>query len=671
MEDELEDIPLSSGDEGMDAESGREGEGTRTYKHTVDPPRNIRKSPSSFSIIEAAQYGHLEKCRQLVEEEGVNVRLGDSEGITPLHWAAINNRFAVASYFIQKGANVNAVGGELLSAPIHWATRQGHLGMVVLLMRYGANPEILDKEGLNCLHISAQFGFTAITAYYVTHPRFPINIDSVDAEGRTALMLSSLRSYNFDPTRLLISLGASLSVTDKQQNTALHHAAESANYFAVKELTRTAAPISSQNNEGKTPYDLAVSSQSKPIIEMIHTERKRREPNGVLDILTGNKRLAWWLMLLFPGVLVGLMGYLGVICPNWWSYIISTSICSWIVKQFVLLYLPVSPEDHPMALGLVWGTKFWLYVTVFSYFIPYGVVDRWFVLLILSVVMFYVFFKTWRSDPGYLPMMNNKEEEFRTIFSLCEEGKFNPSTFCTSCLVRRPIRSKHCPACRRCVARFDHHCPWVDNCIGLKNHKMFLGYLVCLLSMLIWNLTASLRYVYHFFPADPSQNVVMRTWHYIVSDPWIGYILIMTLFHFTWVYLLLVSQLFQLFCQGMTTNEKRNAHRYEHFLKLGGLSPFHRGACVNCADFFGFTCCNAKDRVDWTRTYDIPKHQNPFVTDPPEEPAPKPKIPLPYSSSSQASNFSYSSDSESGYTNGPSPAPRQTELELTEPLIQS
>lgn len=143
----------------------------------------------------------------------------------------------------------------------------------------------------------------------------------------------------------------------------------------------------------------------------------------------------------------------------------------------------------------------------------------------------------------------------------------------------------------------------------------------------------------------------------------------------------------QLFCQGMTTNEKRNAHRYEHFLKLGGLSPFQlvymylsliiilvmcsRGACVNCADFFGFTCCNAKDRVDWTRTYDIPKHQNPFVTDPPEEPAPKPKIPLPYSSSSQASNFSYSSDNESGYTNGPSPASRQTELELTEPLIQS
>lgn len=34
-----------------------------------------------------------------------------------------------------------------------------------------------------------------------------------------------------------------------------------------------------------------MGSQSKPVIEMIHTERKRREPNGILDILTGNKVL--------------------------------------------------------------------------------------------------------------------------------------------------------------------------------------------------------------------------------------------------------------------------------------------------------------------------------------------------------------------------------------------
>jgi palmitoyltransferase len=184
----------------------------------------------------------------LIEEGGANVREADNEGITPLHWAAINNRFAVASYFIQKGANVNALGGELSSAPIHWATRQGHLGMVILLMRYGANPEILDKEGFNCLHIAAQFGFTSIVGYLVTHPRFPIDINCPDSTGRTPLMIASLRSYNFDPARLLISLGADLSVSDNDQNTALHHAAESANYFAVKLLTDSSAPIETLNS---------------------------------------------------------------------------------------------------------------------------------------------------------------------------------------------------------------------------------------------------------------------------------------------------------------------------------------------------------------------------------------------------------------------------------------
>ena len=40
-----------------------------------------------------------------------------------LHWAAINNRTEIVKYLIAKGANVDAIGGELASTPLHWATR--------------------------------------------------------------------------------------------------------------------------------------------------------------------------------------------------------------------------------------------------------------------------------------------------------------------------------------------------------------------------------------------------------------------------------------------------------------------------------------------------------------------------------------------------------------------
>lgn len=61
-----------------------------------------------------------------------------------------------------KGAEVNAVGGELHATPLHWATRQGHLDACVILMNANADPALRDAEGCSCLHLAAQFGHTAL-----------------------------------------------------------------------------------------------------------------------------------------------------------------------------------------------------------------------------------------------------------------------------------------------------------------------------------------------------------------------------------------------------------------------------------------------------------------------------------------------------------------------------
>eukprot|EP00796_Vickermania_ingenoplastis_P009752 gene9753-6840_t len=46
--------------------------------------------------------------------------------------------------------------------------------------------------------------------------------------------------------------------------------------------------------------------------------------------------------------------------------------------------------------------------------------------------------------------------------------------FCRYCDQYKPDRAYHCHMCQRCVFYMDHHCPWINNCVGRDNSKFFL-----------------------------------------------------------------------------------------------------------------------------------------------------------------------------------------------------
>ncbi|XP_014986644.1 palmitoyltransferase ZDHHC3 isoform X2 [Macaca nemestrina] len=45
---------------------------------------------------------------------------------------------------------------------------------------------------------------------------------------------------------------------------------------------------------------------------------------------------------------------------------------------------------------------------------------------------------------------------------------------CPKCCSIKPDRAHHCSVCKRCIRKMDHHCPWVNNCVGENNQKYFV-----------------------------------------------------------------------------------------------------------------------------------------------------------------------------------------------------
>ncbi|XP_036716912.1 palmitoyltransferase ZDHHC13 isoform X2 [Balaenoptera musculus] len=536
---------------------------------------------SNCDIVKATQYGIFERCKELVEA-GYDVRQPDKENVSLLHWAAINNRLDLVKFYISKGAVVDQLGGDLNSTPLHWAIRQGHLPMVILLLQYGADPTLIDGEGFSSIHLAVLFQHMPIIAYLISKGQ---SVNMTDVNGQTPLMLSAHKVLGPEPTGFLLKFNPSLNVVDKiHQNTPLHWAVAAGNVNAIDKLLEAGASLDIRNVKGETPLDMAQQNKNRLIIHMLKAEAKMR----------ANKNFRLWRWLQKCELFLLLM--LSVITMWAVGYILDFNSDSWLLKGFLLIVLFFLTSLFPrflvgyknlMYLPTVFllGSVFWIFVTWFILFVPNLAGTTFYFVFILSIVAFlYFFYKTWATDPGFTKA--SEEERKMNIITLAETGSLDFRTFCTSCLIRKPLRSVHCHVCNSCVARYDQHCLWTGRCIDWSNH--------CVTT----------------FKEDGLWTYLNQI---VACSPWVVYIFMLTSFHFSWSTFLLLNQLFQIAFLGLTSHERTSLLKQSRHMKQTlslRRTPYNLGFTQNLADFFQCGCFGLVKpcAVDWTSQYTMVFH---------------------------------------------------------------
>jgi len=310
----------------------------------------------------------------------------------------------------------------------------------------------------------------------------------------------------------------------------------------------------------------------------------------------------------FMWLAVAILGVYGVFAlfanVNFLLSVIIVLLSVYSIKMFLSNYWLDMNYRNPIWMGVVLGAyslSAFVYFTSIMYETS-GYIVETMIFFLINFIYGPLYLYLLYSNPGYI---KGDPSEWKIFLSILERGDPLPM-FCLTCMARKPIRGKHCRSCNRCVARFDHHCGWLNTCVGINN---IAGFFVCLICVTLDHLMftrfclialGSIPDAPNFLPANQSIPF------YFSTAPLLFLLCMFHLSNLGWQGWLLYS-LFTGIKDNVTTNESMNGWRYP-YLKHPRTGEYHnvfnRGFVNNFKEIIS-------PSIDWYHLYFIPKELTP------------------------------------------------------------
>jgi len=266
-----------------------------------------------------------------------------------------------------------------------------------------------------------------------------------------------------------------------------------------------------------------------------------------------------------------------------WPNSVTTFILTLVPGVFYFAY--VLPRSHPLAPGhYVIGSLFGAWQAFLGAVVL--------ITLILATLV----------NPGIIPRADAFPRQLLGSKYIDEQGRplhrflrINGITvkqkFCMTCMIFRPPRSKHCALCDNCVLRFDHHCNWLGNCVGLGNYRYFVCLIWSASILLIHSICVTFKLFHTEMIREFGAHADFMDWVVTISQE--PYLMVFM------VYCLVLTAAVLLLSMYHTIISLQNLTTNEHVKYYYKVNPFDFGMLRNCRQIYCYPERVLADGDDW------------------------------------------------------------------------